>query len=445
MIVNIKPIKISKSCKINTKECLIMIVTLIFVIRYFMATPIEKSYYILDSVFISSMILFLLIRFILKDKLIYTPFPIFISILTLIFFIYPSIRSYIVFGQPIYLGLLSSRGAFLLIPSVWIYISVIKRKIKLCQIKNIFLLIGWVNLFIYIFIYIFVDKAYFLNSLYISFDPLIGYRYKFQCALIILIGFYYLINYIKTNSISSFISYIIILVFFFFILKERGLIVTFLAISFIITISMISRKNIYFLRVFFLCLFTTTVFLFLYFNWKEHFEIFYMKLNDSFIVVRGNISNDASANIRLIEAQKMVDFMLEKKDRLILGVGNLSRYFERERGIGGFESFFGYLYPSDVGVIGVIFVWGIAGSIITYFIPFFIIFIKGKKYVKDSNILVASISYYLIFSIISSLYTGGLVFDSSYFTYFCLGIILANEHLKKNNYLGIQKSCEHQN
>ena len=82
------------------------------------------------------------------------------------------------------------------------------------------------------------------------------------------------------------------------------------------------------------------------------------KFTDAFtVVLTGEPSDDASANARLVETASALPY-IEKN--WLLGNGDISRQWH-----GGYEGVLGaFFYPSDVGIIGTIYLYGLLGLLL---------------------------------------------------------------------------------
>jgi len=424
-----KSSKISRiaKIKIKNKEAILLIINIIFVMRYFIATPIERIYYIIEAIFDLFMILYL-IKEILKNRIINNNYFLYVLLLILFFSFYGPIRAKIVFGQPIYLGLLASRGALLLIPSIFVYNKIKNNFINLYQLKKIFVILCWVSLIVYTLIYFVLGPILLSGSKYMLYDLYWGYRYKFNLELIVLISFYYYLNYIKKGNFPFLLKFILILGFLIFLAKGRGFLISYI-ITFLL-VSIFAHSNISkVIRLYFLVIVISLLFLISYVTsteFKGNLKYYYIKYSAVIDILKGENTIDPSANARLIEATTMNEYLKEDKSKLLWGVGSLSNYFNRGETEGGFSSIFGYLHPSDVGILGIRFVWGIFGLMLIYLLPFFVMLKKSIKYINEADVFIGSISGFVIYSLIGSIYTGGIAFNP-YFTYFCFGIILAFE------------------
>ena len=96
---------------------------------------------------------------------------------------------------------------------------------------------------------------------------------------------------------------------------------------------------------------------------------FLFRMGQAFDVLGGTMTSDPSADSRIIQSGIIFDFLSKNTSSIWFGVGHLSSQFLGIGKTGGFNAVFGYLFPMDTGLIGVLFLWGIIGLIFIYLIP----------------------------------------------------------------------------
>jgi hypothetical protein len=84
------------------------------------------------------------------------------------------------------------------------------------------------------------------------------------------------------------------------------------------------------------------------------------RLNEAFtVILTGELSDDYSANVRILSSEKVMPYIAK---HWLLGNGNLSYHWNE-----GYKSVFGYFYVSDIGLIGVVYSYGILGTLVLLF------------------------------------------------------------------------------
>lgn len=131
----------------------------------------------------------------------------------------------------------------------------------------------------------------------------------------------------------------------------------------------------------------------------------YVSFGDAFAAVMGadNVS-DVSANARILQAEIALPYVM---DNIILGTGTISNQW-----FGGYEAMFGYFHPADLGLLGLLFTYGVAGLL--FFSVQYIIFARMipplsiliRRAPNDGFILclVALLTYFLASALATGLF-----------------------------------------
>ncbi|UUZ76163.1 hypothetical protein LP414_33175 [Polaromonas sp. P1(28)-13] len=131
-----------------------------------------------------------------------------------------------------------------------------------------------------------------------------------------------------------------------------------------------------------------------------------LKYSDAFdaVLMKGEVS-DPSANARVL--QTAIAALLFYTYPL-LGTGVISNQWND-----GYKRLFGYFHPSDLGILGVVFVYGVFGAV--FFAYQFVLVWKCIRHLGPSqpkvNDLHYAIAAYLLFFFLSSVTTGAYVFS----------------------------------
>jgi hypothetical protein len=128
-------------------------------------------------------------------------------------------------------------------------------------------------------------------------------------------------------------------------------------------------------------------------------------------------SDDISANARVIQTIVAIQNI---KDYPYFGIGMIS---SGERGL---EYYYGRIYPSDIGIIGVAFKFGLIGSLYIYTQFFLVIWVLLKKKIQNINnqkkFQVELLIYMNTYMLLISLFTGRAAFSP--FNTLLFGIML---------------------
>ena len=104
--------------------------------------------------------------------------------------------------------------------------------------------------------------------------------------------------------------------------------------------------------------------------------------SEMFTVLLGEESNDSSSNARIWTTLIVLDYFENHPLSLWFGTGRISNQWN-----GGYESFFGYFYPADIGLLGGLFINGIIGMLFLFIIPFSYYSIFHSPNLPKTNII----------------------------------------------------------
>ena len=124
-------------------------------------------------------------------------------------------------------------------------------------------------------------------------------------------------------------------------------------------------------------------------------------LQNFFLAILGIDTGEGSADVRWIEMAKVWDFFDKYPGTMITGVGQLNKeYMEREMG---------ELYLTDIGIVGIFFVYGVIGTALQYLYFAFGAWLSwGNKNFKNDLFFHAA-KLGLLNMFVDSFFTGGFV------------------------------------
>ena len=125
----------------------------------------------------------------------------------------------------------------------------------------------------------------------------------------------------------------------------------------------------------------------------------------SFQVLIGEESTDMSANARIHESSVVFNYFESHPLSIFFGTGRISHQW-----YGGYETLFGYFFPSDLGPLGGIFLYGIIGLVVLHIVPFMMIIKLLIQVPGKENVFIYSLKYLLIYFAIISFYQEVFIF-----------------------------------
>lgn len=344
--------------------------------------------YVFDKVFIKK-------RFSTIDSLV---------VLMSLFTFYCAATSNAVFDQPFLKGVIISGKTYLPIISIFFLYYLLKTEtISMYQYNFSMLIICWVNLALYVFLMFTINPAVYKDSTdLVGFNPSKGgYVFNFPPSFIVYGIFFYFLDYtINKNRFSLILSFVLI-AYILFLDKGR--------IQFIAVVGALGLHTLWFLpikslvlRMIDIIFITVIMLLIVYFINEDLLSIVYNMFLVFVNAIFGIETGESSADARWIEIGTVLSHFDKHPGHWFFGIGFIPRDEMWLR--------FGYLYFTDIGIFGILFVFGIVGTILLFLFflyPALVIYkIKNFKYDLIFNTIITSVFYLLI----TSVFTGGFAF-----------------------------------
>jgi len=280
-------------------------------------------------------------------------------------------------------------------------------------IKKIILKTGIIS-----FLILSIAKIYFKNNYFIvdSFMGSTRYFYSIQLISIPLISwtsFILFFDYIEKNKIKDLMISLLFFLFPIFFNNARGYL-----ISLLLLFLFIFFKKKYFLNIKFLVFIFILLFFLFYTNIISTKLLLFEEIFYSYKYLNNN--NDQSSLFRFFEVRDVLIYIAKYP---FFGVGSLNDIITKIH-------ISKYLYPSDIGILGILYNFGFIGLLIYSYQIIILRKIYNTKIYISSNFSKATF-YYLIFFIIESLFTGNFVYKISYFTLLTSIILFTNFEYNK--------------
>lgn len=374
--------------------------SIIFIVGFRLAlhTPLNSFIYALEAITIVvffCLFLYQLIVTLYSRKKI-DPF-LYLNIGMCLFPLLGSLNANLEFGQPIYHGLIHQRDFYLFLIGIGLS-RYIKSSVELKQIERSFQFISWLSLAIFIATPIFIDPEKYLATDFVGFNPLKGgYIYKFVMTFMVFGFLYYSILFFRNKRVLDALLSMPFLIYLIFIRQDRSIIV----------LSLITFIFFFFKRIFplnkikygLITLVSAVCFtLFL-----SVFETnYFVKFTNVITAFSGEETNEAATNVRTKEIAIALPYIAKNP---IFGNGELSNQWND-----GYRRLFGYFFPSDIGFIGELYVFGILGTLLLH-----VQFLFGTYYVrkttdKKNNHFFIVLCYFLLYTFLDSLTAGQTIF-----------------------------------
>ncbi len=313
-----------------------------------------------------------------------------ITVLMLPFLIMPIVsaaQAYNVFGQPIIFGLIAQRQLALSLCGHFVAIALIDKWVNRDNFEKYFIRSLHIMLLMFLFFYVFINPAQFVDTEFVTLSPNKGFRYEFPDSIVYGLLLYGL--------------------FKIWITKEKGWLLSALLSAFYILVYLMDRTQLIAIAG------TIGVYVLLNFSFPRIIRTAilagvggviafgalgllapdFLDKNINLYVtavetLTGEKVAESSTNVRFMESKIALDGFIKHP---IMGVGFLSTKWND-----GFRSLNKHFYPVDVGILGNLFVYGIIGTLVFY-IPFFITWKYSRKIKSKNDALIVSSIYVLLF------------------------------------------------
>lgn len=363
--------------------------------------------YVFDKVFIKK-------RFSTIDSMV---------VLMSLFVFYTALSANAVFGQSILKGIFVSGKTYLPIISIFFLYYLFKTEIVTMNQYNIAMLtVGWVNLILYIYLMFSINPELYRETTdLVGFNPSKGgYVFNFPPNFIVYAIFYYFTKYtLNKNRFSLLLSFIFI-AYILFLDKGRIQFLSIVGAIGLHTLWRLPLKSLMF-RLIDITIITAVMLGIIYLIMPDLLMVIYEMFAVFVKAIFGIETGESSADVRWVEIATVLDHFDKHPGHWFFGVGFIPR--------DDLWMHFGYLYFTDIGIFGILLVFGIVGTILLYLFflyPIYVVWkVKNFKYDVIYNTIIVSVLYQFV----TSIFTGGFAFAPSSM----LGIFMILEYYKQKD------------
>ncbi|MBK7641030.1 MAG: hypothetical protein IPJ22_13605 [Bacteroidetes bacterium] len=322
--------------------------------------------------------------------------------------IYPAIMANQVFGQSILKGLITVEKANIgLLSCCGIYYLIRNNILRVEEYYKSILFLCWASLALYVYMIFTMNPAAYQDTAFVGFNPSKGgWVFRFSTAPLAFGITFYFLEYIFYNKKSSLILFAALFSYLLFIDKSR--------ITIFANVGVIGLYMFYalpFLKAFgkmlYLLFFGAIIIYGVYLYDPAMVEILTGMMTNFFLALIGIDTGEGSVDTRWIEMAKVWKFFDEHPGVIALGAGQLNK--------DGMEYFLSGVYLSDIGIVGILLVYGIVGTALQYlYFGLSAYWAWGNKTFKNEFYFhVTKIGLLSIF--VDSFFTGGFVWFPSIF------------------------------
>lgn len=258
------------------------------------------------------------------------------------------------FGQPMFYGLLAQRGWLLALFPLAIGNWIDNGRISLAELRRALLVLAWLNLLLCASTVLLLDpNDYSHLDGYVTNGGGVYNEFILPVIFLVIGGLYYLNKWI----LNSELKYLILTIpFIFFVLFSGGRVLSIGFVMASLTIATMASRQKRVRKILATLLAFVAFLLIAAILAPEKFVSTISSYQDAFAAVFGAYEvDDISANARISQADMAWSYIDRNP---IFGSGAVSVQWQ-----GGFERVFGYFHPADLGIIGVIFLYGFFGML----------------------------------------------------------------------------------
>lgn len=384
---------------LSVRNLKIFALCIFFVISFRLINPIPglevvKVLWLIINVFFLVLVYPFLVR---RRGFKLLPFELYAVSIIVVTPILSALASWDTFGQPLIYGVLTQRNTILSASAIIILYLLRSGSVRLWYIEKALVILAWGTLGVYLLVGIFVDPAQFAATQFVGGENVGQPEFKFNSVFII-IGFLYYFHMSLQHGDRNRLYVFASIIFFSYLLIEDGRRAMLMALMVAVMVSSLNRQTYSKLLanapMFLLILLSAIVGSLVFY--EERLVGFVQYFGDALVVAfLGQESNDISANIRIAQTMTVWPYI---ESSWLFGNGDISNQWN-----GGYDvALRGYFYPSDIGLIGAMYLYGVFG--ITLFAGQFYFAYKSSRLMRRGssvfeNAVKSFVLYYAIHSI----------------------------------------------
>lgn len=293
-----------------------------------------------------------------------------------------------IFGQPFLLGLGAQRSFYIIYSGFLAVIALEKGWIRIEQLYDWFVLSLYVMMGSMLYFNVFIDPMKFSSTEFVEFSSNKGWHYEFPANVASALIIFSAIRFFQNNALKHLISLIVSSGYFLIYQQDRSQIVALCVTLLIYFLRNVKIKRQLVLG--FSGILAAIILVNLISLVRPEFVDHYLRIfTNASTVVLGGETTEYSSNMRIAESAIALNGFTQHP---WFGNGVVTSHFR-----GGFSSFFGYFYASDVGILGNLFVYGVVGTAILYL--FYVFSFRWSRQITSySDDFLTLCQYILVFA-----------------------------------------------
>lgn len=291
------------------------------------------------------------------------------------------------FGQPFIIGLATGRLIFYTVSGAFLIYFLEQGKITIKQVETSVLYVAIIYFIICLSLYIFVNPSTLMHTDLVKYQAGKGFTYRLSPLLTVILLFYSLLKGMIEKDKKFFMLFVLVMAYLVIFVQGRSLLAAIVG-----TIGLFFLRNFTFLQnlkyLLLAVLLCFGAYAFLMFTSPEViYENVKLFMSAANVFLGGEVT-DGSALSRLYEFDIAVRGF---KQHPWFGNGFLSNQYN-----GGFAGLYDHFFPTDIGIMGNLFLYGIIGTLVFY-IPFFAAFSYRKYLRNNKDLFLMTCQYSLLF------------------------------------------------
>lgn len=311
------------------------------------------------------------------------------------------------FGQPVFLGMSAEKSWFAILSGIFVFYLLKSKAIDLSMIRDALLFTAWFNFPWYLVMILTLNPNQFAGTLFVYCNEIKGgCQFEFDIFGLEFACIYYFIRFVRTTKWKYAIFSFLFFGYIFFINQKRGTSIALLGTLGLYFIIYAGWNKIIYYSITIILAAVTGVGLLQVVRPDIVQRIFQMYY-DVILVLQGEETGEASADARIRETATAFKYFNKNPGSWFFGNGKINNNW-----LGGPQAELGHFYASDIGMLGVVFQFGVLGLLIGL-TQYFLVFRTHRSLHKDfrKSYLYQSVLFFIVFFIVRGIPSGGSFFD----------------------------------
>ncbi len=294
------------------------------------------------------------------------------------------------FGQPIFYGLMTSREFYLMYGALLVYDLLRRGVVSIELVERLFVFTAWFNLILFYGLSLLTNPSDFRDTGLAGSNPEKGdsVYYRFNMAYMFFGSIYYFVKGFYQHKYRFFLfSGLFLFYILFFRLDRTSMAVAMAAMALFFVTGFHFKRQVLWIGGAGLLLVAGWLFASTFF--PQELEQYSDMFVEALQLAGVSKPADGDESIRIYEMKVATEHIMKSP---FIGNGKLSNEWAE----GGYNKFLGFFYPSDIGVPGQVFIYGIPGAIILYgqflLAGIYISRIKNTK----RNVFLVSLKFFML-------------------------------------------------